>query len=114
MTHLIGALSLAFVSWSSYKIIRPLTTRSGKLPGQRAEDPLRPAQLTLWLSDMESRGVVLSWEDGCFTLAWPSLESYGYRDVERVRVNWSALLTHFKLRTVPGSALPILSLVCRS
>lgn len=97
MQRLIGPPSLDS-AWSIYTITKPFTTRSGKLPGQRAEHPRTPEELLDWLTDLEGRGVLVTWQNGVFTFHWPTLESYCWWDVERTRVNWSALLTHFKLR----------------
>lgn len=109
MTHLLNPSLLS--AWSYYKISRPLTTRTGKLPGQRAEAPLAPQRFTDWLHQVEQRGVSMVWEDGSFVLRWPTCESYDWRDVERVRVNWSQLLTRFRLRTQSTTALPLSMLV---
>lgn len=88
--------------WLSYQVTRPITTRSGLLPGQRAERPLSVDQRLLWLSDLEFRGVRVTFDETpaspCFLIYWPSIESYDFRDVERFRVNWRALLDYWGLR----------------
>jgi hypothetical protein len=85
----------------TYRVTRPLTTRSGKLPGQRAEAPLAAAQLDDLLASFDRRGVTLRLVDGVFELSWPSREAYYFRDVERVRVNFDALLLRLGYKQAP-------------
>jgi DNA polymerase III epsilon subunit family exonuclease len=107
MTALLGKTS--GLSWSTYRVEKPITTRTGKLPGQRAEPALSSEKFSAWLTELSSRGVSLAWETNAFVLYWPSQESYSFRDVERVRVNWASLLEHFHLRppTAEQRVLPL-------
>lgn len=98
-----------------------LTIRTKVTPHENASPPLSPARLDVFLASLRARGVHLRWEDNKFTLYWPPVTDWPYRDgmawrdVEYVDVNQLALLKKFNLKVVsrnfalstPLSAMPL-------
>lgn len=64
----------------------------------REEPALSPEKFAAWLSDLDARGAQLSYDGAEFLLRWPTPPAYHWRDPERCRSNFKALLLRFGLK----------------